>query len=471
MKWLCRNFVPSRIAGQITILVVISLIITYSIMAGVFIYRSHINHFPEAAINIAKFGYTAKLLASVRDGEARREVLKAAGQALPDLRYAEPHSNMPPDSFHPGSPFDELLASELGSGFHISSGNPHFGSDGDQRLTLSIGLPDESSITASFPNWHERGMGVLVGTLALLGSTLSLLIFWSTKGLTAPLRRFADAADQFSIDGSNDDLPDQGPLEIRTVAHALNNLRARIRGLVEDRICMLAAIGHDLRTPITRLVLRTEDIADESVRFRFIRDLQMMSRMVDSALALLRERSVHSRMMATDLPSLLQTICDDFADMGRQIEYIGPLHECVTCDPDQISRAVTNLVGNALKFGKSAAVRLHRSGPITIEIEVEDDGPGISDADKERVFEPFYRTDAARQSGESAGFGLGLSIARTIAERHGGRIVLADASPSGIIARLTLPVSSDSPVCLPGVRSRTPGVNPRIPGLNRSPAA
>jgi signal transduction histidine kinase len=239
-------------------------------------------------------------------------------------------------------------------------------------------------------------------------------------------------------------LPDEGPLEIRRVGHALNNLRARIKGLVEDRTCMLAAIGHDLRTPITRLVLRTEDITDESVRFRFVRDLQMMSGMVDSALGLLRERSVHSRMTTTDLPSLLQTICDDFTDMGRQIEYIGPLHECVTCDPDQISRAVTNLVGNALKFGTSAVVRLQRSGPDTVEIEVEDDGPGISDAEKERVFEPFYRTDAARRSGESAGFGLGLSIARTVAERHGGRIALSDASPCGTIARLILPASSES---------------------------
>jgi signal transduction histidine kinase len=442
MKWLCRNFVPARIAGQITFLIVTSILITYSIMAGVFIYRSHVNHFEEAAINIAKFGYTAKLLASVPDGEARREILKAAGQSLPDLRYAEPHSNMPPASYHPGSPFDELLGNELGSGFRISSGTPHFGSDGDQ-LTVSIELPDDSSITTSFSNLPERRIGVLVGTLALLGSTLSLLIFWSTKGLTAPLRRFADAADQFNIDSSNDELPDEGPLEIRRVAHALNNLRARIKGLVEDRTCMLAAIGHDLRTPITRLVLRTEDIADESVRFRFVRDLQMMSGMVDSALGLLRERSVHSRMITTDLPSLLQTICDDFTDMGRRIEYIGPLHECVTCDPDQISRAVTNLVGNALKFGKSAVVRLQRSGLDTVEIEVEDHGPGISDADKERVFEPFYRTDSARRSGESAGFGLGLSIARTIAERHGGRIALSDASPCGTIARLTLPAPSE----------------------------
>ena len=116
----------------------------------------------------------------------------------------------------------------------------------------------------------------------------------------------------------------------------------------------------------------------------------------------------------------------------------------MTCDPDQISRAVTNLVGNALKFGKSAVVRLQRRRPDAIEIEVEDDGPGISNADKERVFEPFYRTDAARRSGESAGFGLGLSIARTIAERHGGRIALSDASPCGTIARLILPASSES---------------------------
>jgi hypothetical protein len=113
MKWLCRNFVPARIAGQITFLVVASVIITYLIMAGVFIYRSHTNHFEEASINVAKFGYTAKLLASAPNGEARTEILKAARQSLPDLRYTEPHSNIPSGSYHPGSPFDELLGNEL----------------------------------------------------------------------------------------------------------------------------------------------------------------------------------------------------------------------------------------------------------------------------------------------------------------------------------------------------------------------
>jgi signal transduction histidine kinase len=443
MTWLCRHVVPARIASQITLLIIASLVITHLIMAAAYIYRSPLNTHEAALNNIAKFGYTAKLLASLPDGEARMAVLKAAGESLHNLRYSEHPSDMTSDAPHPGSPFDDVLAHELGDGFRISSGHPRSGADGDRWLTVSIGLPDQSSVTTSFPSSAEkRRVGALIGTLAVLASTLTLFILWSTTLLTAPLRRFADTADRFTIEGSDDELPDQGPLEIRRVARALNNMRARIRGLVADRTCMLAAIGHDLRTPITRLVLRTEDIADESVRVRFVRDLRMMSRMVDSALALLRERSAHSQMTTTDLPSLLQTICDDFTDMGRQIEYVGPLHAYVTCDPDQISRAVTNLVENALKFGTSAVVRLRRRVPDWIDIDVQDDGPGISDEDKGRVFEPFYRTDAARRSGESAGFGLGLSIARMIAERHGGRITLSDATPSGIIARLTLPAGA-----------------------------
>jgi signal transduction histidine kinase len=177
------------------------------------------------------------------------------------------------------------------------------------------------------------------------------------------------------------------------------------------------------------------------LRREFIADLQAMSGMVDGALSFLREQSVRGHPVTTDLSSLLQSVCDNFVDMGGNVDFVGPLYCLVDCDPDQMGRAVTNLVDNAVKFGRSVTVRLKAATADNVEIEVEDDGPGIPDVEKDKVFEPFYRVDSGHRSNERGGFGLGLSIARTIAEAHGGGLTLEDAVPSGLIARLALPAS------------------------------
>ena len=168
--------------------------------------------------------------------------------------------------------------------------------------------------------------------------------------------------------------------------------------------------------------------------------------MLESALSFLREQSVRSEVVKTDLSSLLQSVCDNFADVGARVDFVGPLRCPVDCDPDQIVRAMTNLIENAVKFGRSAIVRLKSATAHTIEIEVEDNGPGIPDAEKEKVFEPFYRADAARRSNERGGFGLGLSIARAIAKAHGGSLILTDATPSGLIARFSFPTKRVAPM-------------------------
>ena len=167
-----------------------------------------------------------------------------------------------------------------------------------------------------------------------------------------------------------------------------------------------------------------------------------MQNLVQSALSFLRGEDEQGAAVKADLPALLQTVCDGFSDTGHAIQYSGPAHLYVSCEPDQLMRAVENLIDNGLKFGSSVAVRVDQKGQDAV-IEIQDDGPGIADAEKQRAIEPFYRGDAARDLNKGDSFGLGLSIAHSIVKRNGGRLELTDGWPTGLLARITLPVTND----------------------------
>ena len=269
--------------------------------------------------------------------------------------------------------------------------------------------------------------------------SVTLLSLWAARALTAPLSSFAKAAEDFSLNGAAAPLPERGPEEIRSVAKALNRMRERITTLIDDRTKMLAAISHDLRTPITRMRLRAEFIEDDAHRSRMLRDLEQMRSMLEAVLSFLRNDRKLESMTLVDIASTLQLVTDQFADMGHKVAYDGPEHAMATVRPDDLHRSVTNLVENAVRYGAEATIRL-RLSPETATIEVEDDGPGISDARKEVMLEPFVRGDDARNMDEAAGFGLGLSIARTIAIAHHGALSLNDRQPHGLIVRIQLPV-------------------------------
>ena len=253
-------------------------------------------------------------------------------------------------------------------------------------------------------------------TLLFAVISVTLLGLWAARALTAPLSSFAKAAESFSLNGGAAPLPERGPEEIRSVARALNRMRERITGLIDDRTKMLAAISHDLRTPITRMRLRSEFIEDEAHRSRMLGDLDQMRSMLESVLSFLRNGRRLEAMTLADIASTLQLITDQFGDMGRKVAYDGPAHAMATVRPDDLHRAVTNLVENAVRFGAEAVIRLRVSAD-QLTIDVEDDGPGISDALKQNMLEPFVRGDEARNMDEAAGFGLGLSITNAIATR------------------------------------------------------
>ena len=280
-------------------------------------------------------------------------------------------------------------------------------------------------------------------TLLFAVVSVTLLGLWAARALTAPLSSFAKAAEDFSLNGAADPLPERGPEEIRSVAKALNRMRERITTLIDDRTKTLAAISHDLRTPITRMRLRAEFIEDNTHRSRMLSDLEQMRSMLEAVLSFLRNDRRLESMTLVDIASTLQLVTDQFADMGHKVAYDGPEHAMATVRPDDLHRSVTNLVENAVRFGAETTIRLTVS-PDIATIEVEDDGPGISDSRKDVMLEPFVRGDDARNMDEASGFGLGLSIARTIVLAHHGAMSLNDRQPHGLIVRIQLPVRQPS---------------------------
>ncbi|HEV2158910.1 ATP-binding protein [Bradyrhizobium sp.] len=307
---------------------------------------------------------------------------------------------------------------------------------------IGVELPDGSVIAGRVDGGGPRpwfwGAPWLV-TLMTAFICITVLGLWAARALATPLSSFAKAAENFSLDGGAEPLPERGPEEIRSVARALNRMHERIARLMSDRTRMLAAISHDLRTPITRLRLRAEFIEDEGNRKRMLIDLDQMRSMLESVLSLLRNDRKIEAVTLVDIASTLQLIADQFGDMGHVVHYEGPLSATAAARPDDLHRGITNLVENAVRFGAEVTIRLDVAGSKLV-IDVEDDGPGISDARKQEMLEPFVRGDDARTMDDSTGFGLGLSIARAIALAHGGELSLHDREPHGLIVRMQLPV-------------------------------
>jgi signal transduction histidine kinase len=272
--------------------------------------------------------------------------------------------------------------------------------------------------------------------------SMLLLSIYAVRRVVAPLAEVASAATAFGRSPhALKVLRRRGPREIIQLADALNDMRTRISQLLDDRTRMLGTISHDLRTPLTRLRLRAEQINQDGLRTPILRDIAKVSRMLNETLEYLRDNARPEPMSQIDLPSFLQTICSDFADMGHTVSYIGPDRFTYACRSQALSRAVTNIVENAVKHGSTVSVALGSDVENVIQIEVSDDGPGIPAALRDKAFQPFFKIDGAQSKN---GFGLGLSIAQDIIKRHGGDIELRPGEPAGLRALLVLPLKTSS---------------------------
>jgi signal transduction histidine kinase len=256
--------------------------------------------------------------------------------------------------------------------------------------------------------------------------------------VNAPLTRFSRAAERVGVGDHAVLLTEQGPAQLKRVIRTFNEMQVRLQRFLTDRTRMLGAIGHDLRTPLTRLRLRIETDRAADEKDKMLADIETMEAMLTSTLAFIRGAEEVEVQEVVDLDSLLQTACDLVTDLGGEVSYSGPARCRYRCKPQSMLRALTNVVSNAAKYGERARVRLHRMPGSGYAVEIEDDGPGIPESEKAKVFEPFYRTPSALES-DSQGIGLGLSIARTIILAHGGTIELHDHAPHGLTVRVFLP--------------------------------
>ena len=343
----------------------------------------------------------------------------------------------------------EPMGDRLAAGLARIGGPPHMrprevlvGGVPRRSLTVSLRLPDGAwlNITARPPPprpWSSPGF---LAALLLMTAAVAALSFWAVRRTTRPISNLAAAAERLGRDVRAPRLPETGPAEVAQAAAAFNTMADRLSRFVADRTAMLAAIGHDLRTPITRLRLRAEFVEDEALRAKMLADLDEMERMVAGTLAFARDDAATEPVVPLDLAALVRTVADEANDIaGSEVVTVaveGPL--AVRGRPLALKRALANLVGNAVAYAGGCVVRLAGPDRGVVRIAVEDEGPGIPEAERERVFQPFHRLEPSRNR-ETGGSGLGLTIARSILRAHGGDVTVTNRSPSGLVATATLP--------------------------------
>ena len=279
--------------------------------------------------------------------------------------------------------------------------------------------------------------------LGVLTVVLGIVLFFVALTVTRPLRELANAADAVGRGAHHPPLVERGARELRRATRAFNTMQERLRRYLESRTRVLAAMSHDLRTTLTRLRLRAEAIENDDLRARFAADLDEMSQMVHGALGLFRDLNNDEPLDSVDVDALLETLRLEFKEMDADVSIEGRTRGPLSAKPLALKRCLTNLLHNAIKYGTRATV--HVSDDDDVIIRVRDEGPGIPAASLEQVFEPFFRIEGSRNR-DTGGAGLGLSIARDIAQAHGGSIVLRNLEPRGLEAVLTLPRAASASV-------------------------
>ena len=306
-------------------------------------------------------------------------------------------------------------------------------------FTASVQQPDGRWATVEPPHgllspWQQRVLLGLVISMLLLAP----LVWWMARRLTRPIRVFADAAERLGADPDAEPLTPSGPSEVRTAIHAFNDMQASLRNHMRQRTQTVAAIAHDLRTPLTRLRFRAEQ-APDTVRDRMAADIEEMDALIAQAMAFVRGETTPERREPLDLNALAADCVAGFAEPGAAVAFDGGGALSVLSDPAALRRALDNLIGNAVKYASGARVKAFAADGAAI-VTVEDDGPGLPDDELEEVFEPFHRGERSRNR-ETGGAGLGLTVARQAARGSGGDVVLSNRASGGLMARLHLPLA------------------------------
>lgn len=415
----------------------------------------------------------SKLLDSVSPGDRRRIV---STFNAPPLAISLDRPAMAPDRGPPAagirlSMFATVLGYALGEGMQVlvvkaaevparygqwargtAPGMPmmqHPMTDGAMQMMhpesmyfeVQVALRDGAVVTyESLVSPEAAGMPLRFAlTLLVLLATVVALSLVAVHWVTGPLSALATAAEKLGEDINRPPLPETGPLEAQRAARAFNTMQGRLSRFIADRTRIFTAMSHDLKTPITRLRLRTELLDDDALRAKFSKDLEDMESMVAQTLDFMRDASASERVQRVDVMALLESVQTDYQDTGNAVEIEGRIERPYSGRPLALRRCLTNLVDNAIRYGKRATLRAEE-GADRITLRVLDEGPGMSEQELEHAFEPFVRGESSR-SRETGGTGLGLGIARNIARAHGGDLILKNRPGGGLEAILTLPRS------------------------------
>ncbi len=388
-----------------------------------------------------------KHLADMLDGTQARNVLVRIETAAPD-------------AFRP---WDRMMRRAWRSRMHRGPMNGHDGHDDDDdgddddddsahpwrwrgqpypgplSLTIAVQLADARWLNAAtlLPPAAPAWAWSTLTWLALMALAVTLIVVFSVRRITRPMRALAGAAERLGRGEEVPPLAEEGPREVRQTAQAFNVMVERLQRFVRDRTRMLAAVSHDLRTPITSLRLRAEFVEDPEAREKILETLAEMQEMVEAVLSFAREDAAREETRPMDLTALIASLCDDLAEGGLDVRYSETQALHYHCRPVSLKRALTNVIENAAAYGDRARVAVS-SLDTAYEITVDDDGPGIPEADLERVFDAFLRLEASR-SRDTGGAGLGLAIARSIVRGHGGDITLTNRPGGGLRATIRLP--------------------------------
>lgn len=309
-------------------------------------------------------------------------------------------------------------------------------------FSASVRQPDGRWATVEPPRgllspWQQR----LLLALGISMLLLAPLVWWMARRLTRPIRVFAETAERLGADPDAEPLAPSGPSEVRTAIHAFNDMQASLRNHMRQRTQTIAAIAHDLRTPLTRLRFRAEQ-APRAVRDRMASDIEEMDALIAQAMAFVRGEATPDQRQTLDLRALAADCAAGFTETGADVSFDSGDALPIEADAAALRRALANLISNAVKYGGAARVKAFASDDRAV-VEVEDDGPGLEEGELEAVFEPFYRGERSR-SRETGGAGLGLTVARQAARAHGGDVVLVRRD-GGLAARLDLPLAVAAP--------------------------
>ncbi|MGA3063281.1 MAG: ATP-binding protein [Methylocystis sp.] len=449
MKAFLRRLRPDHLAGQIALLILAAIVMFHLTLTT-------IQHFtnPDGRppiIEPSEFIASALLAIDAAPVSERSDVLAALARAAPWANFAV--RDQPGDIPAVGASADlDVLRSRLWAGARVVAASRATDNRGGAIVValrnggyaVATTLEPRRSLWASMSSTQNGAptlpMRLLERSALFFFLCASILTVWISSAVVAPLVKLAREAERYPAENAHlRPIAEAGPREVRDLTRALNRMQSRIEAMIEARSQALAAISHDLRTIITRVRLRSEFIADVELKEKMLHDAGLMDSMLYKNLQHLRDAKSAPDRGLIDLDSVLQTVSDQFADLGHDVTYRGGQHQIILGSLTEMQRVFNNLVENAVTYAKKVVITLDQPSPEVIRVDVADDGPGIGAESKQRVLEPFVRGEPARNMNDHSGFGLGLSIVRSLVEDVGGGLQLLDHEPHGLIARVTLP--------------------------------